>query len=235
MSPSMLRCRPFLLAAGALAALALPGLAMAQARVTQHLPADVGANRAPEADAPGAPLAPPAAPIGGALGGYQGGATTSAPPPESTDPGAGATLDLNDANGETPAGADDGPKISYDPQGRRDPFRPLTGEAADTDKRKQYEGTLRGLLLAEVKLTSIVHTPRGNIATFEGGPKKEGYVARVGDQFWNGTVVDINFETKSVVIREQLNDPRLLKPYRDQVIELTSEEDKAKEAAAPPQ
>ena len=184
-------------------------------------------------DSGAAPDSAPATtqPRGGALGGYQGGPTDAQPSgssasdltaPELT----GSTEGLTDE--ELSGGGEDAPTGGYDPEGRRDPFRPLTGEAADTEQRAKYEGTLQGRLLAEVKLTSIVRTPSGNIATFEGGPKKEGYFARVGDKFWDGQVIDINYDSHTVVVRQQLNDPRLIKPYRDQVIALYGDADEQK-------
>jgi hypothetical protein len=127
---------------------------------------------------------------------------------------------------------------SYDPQGRRDPFRPLTGEAADTELRAKYEHMLRGRLLQEVRLTSIVKTPRGSIATFEGGPNREGYFARVGDQLWDGTVIDIDFDKMTVTVRQKLDDPRLIKDYRDVPVPLFSDEEmqaQGRSTGAPPQ
>lgn len=212
-----------------LAALSLAVAASGQVRVSQPIPTDAGSSSAGmNPDSGAGPATPPAEPQarGGALGGYQGGDTSGAPQPPSelTAP------DLSEDSGEyiEGEGEDTLPRGGYDPEGRRDPFRPLTGEAADSEQRAKYEGTLQGRLLAEVRLTSIVRTPRGNIATFEGGPKKEGYFARVGDKFWDGQVIDINYDTHTVVVRQQLNDPRLIKPYRDQVIALYGDADEQK-------
>jgi hypothetical protein len=123
----------------------------------------------------------------------------------------------------TDAEREEGVGINYDPQGRRDPFRPLTGEAADTELRKKYEHTLKGRLLSEVRLTSILKHPDGNIATFEGGPKKQGYFAKVGDELWDGTVIDINADTLTVVVRQRLEDPNQIKQWRDIPIPLYTE------------
>jgi len=111
-------------------------------------------------------------------------------------------------------------KLTYDPEGRRDPFRPLTGEAPAEEERSQFAGTLRGLLWDQAKLTAILRTPSGPVAMFEGGADKRGYTAREGDRFWNGIVYRIDFETGTVTVREELSDPRLLKPYRDHPIPL---------------
>jgi hypothetical protein len=131
-------------------------------------------------------------------------------------------------------GGDDVRGISYDPEGRRDPFRALTGEAADTEARKKFEGTLKGRLLNEVKLTSILKHPAGNIATFEGGPKKEGYFARAGSEFWDAEVVRVDADSLLVVVRQKVDDPRSIKQWRDIVIPLWSDEEKKAEGAAAP-
>jgi hypothetical protein len=199
----------------------------AQIRMSQPKPTGVGPASGinPDSGAGGTDPAPAPGP--------RPASSAPAATPEATDLGTAPVTvpevppDEENADDETPRGG-------YDPEGRRDPFRPLTGEATDTDQRKEFEGTLRGRLLAEVKLTAIVKTPRGNIATFEGGPKKEGYFARVGDKFWDGVVTDISYETKTVVVRQQLNDPRLMaiKPYRDQVISLFGDTDSSKREAS---
>lgn len=130
-----------------------------------------------------------------------------------------------DAGDEPDAAPEEVRGLTYDPEGRRDPFRALTGEAADEERRK-YEGTPKGRLLSEVKLTSILRHPEGNIAVFEGGPKKEGYFMRVGDEFWDAQLVRIDFDTMTVVVRQKVEDPRLIKQWRDFPIPLWTEEER---------
>lgn len=153
--------------------------------------------------------APSAAPLGGGL---------VAPSPEDEDE--------DEAEGAR--------SMSYDPQGRRDPFRALTGEAADTELRKKFEGTLKGRLLSEVKLTSILRHRDGNIATLEGGPKKEGYFAKAGSELWDGEVVRVDADNLVIVVRQKVDDPRSIKQWRDIVIPLWSEEEKKAEGATAP-
>lgn len=152
-------------------------------------------------------------------------AIAPAPAPSSgmTTPGIAPAPAPEDADAETSPEEVRG--LSYDPQGRRDPFRALTGEAADTERRK-WEGTPKGRLLSEVKLTSILRHPDGNIAVFEGGPKKEGYFMRVGDEFWDAQLVRIDFDTMTVVVRQKVEDPRLIKQWRDLPIPLWTEEER---------
>lgn len=148
---------------------------------------------------------------------------------------AGTTADLTAPlpdEGDDLEGADEARGLGYDPEKRRDPFRPLTGEAADTELRKKFEGQLRGLLLSEVKLVAILKHPAGNIATLEGGPKKQGYFARIGDELWDAQVVRIDPETGTVVVRQKLEDPRLIKQWRDIPLQLLTDEEKANEGAS---
>ena len=203
-----------------LAALAALPLAAAAQPVTSPLGALGRANEAVgAANAAASEVAPAADP-----------AATPAPvgtPGSLTNPMPADSEDAED-------GGDDARGISYDPQGRRDPFRALTGEAADTEIRKKFEGTLKGRLLNEVKLTSILKHPQGNIATFEGGPKKEGYFARAGSEFWDAEVVRVDAENLLVVVRQKVDDPRSIKQWRDIVIPLWSDEEKKAEGSATP-
>ena len=111
-------------------------------------------------------------------------------------------------------------QLKYDPEGRRDPFAPLTGEAPAEEERSKYKDSLRGLLWDQAKLTAIIRTPGGPIAMFEGGAQKMGFPASEGDRFWNAVVYRIDYEAATVTVREELDDPRLLKPYRDHPIPL---------------
>ena len=167
-------------------------------------------------------------------------AVSETAPAPAADPGAPLPMPSSglaptaDPGADESEGGDDARGISYDPQGRRDPFRALTGEAADTEIRKRYEGTLKGRLLNEVKLTSILKHPQGNIATFEGGPKKEGYFARAGSEFWDAEVVRVDADNLLVVVRQKVDDPRSIKQWRDIVIPLWSDEEKKAEGTAAP-
>ncbi len=189
----------------AAAILAIPVLAMAQAPMNSPLGALGRTNEAVNAvDRANAP----------------------AEPSPTTAPAAG---DLDDPLGDDPADFETGGagSLRYDPEGRRDPFRALTGEAAGTEERKKYENTLRGRLLSEVKLTSILRHPAGNIATFEGGPKKQAYFARVGAQLWDADVIKIDYDAATVIVRQKIEDPRQIKQWRDVPITLWTEEEKA--------
>lgn len=124
-----------------------------------------------------------------------------------------------------------GQRFSYDPGGRRDPFRSLFEEVASHKKGPRPRG-VAGMLVGEIDLTGIVRDAQGgNLAVFMGSDNK-GYFLRVGDEVYDGTVIGIDPAAGSVTFRQQVDDPRLIKPYRDVVKRLSPaevEEEKSNE------
>jgi hypothetical protein len=122
-----------------------------------------------------------------------------------------------------------GRQFSYDPGGRRDPFRSLFEEAAVRRKGPRPRGAA-GMLVAELDLTGIVRdSAGGNIAVVIGTDSK-GYFLHVGDDVYDGSVIAIDPASGAVTFRQQVDDPRLIKPYRDVVKRLVSPgEEKANE------
>ena len=109
-----------------------------------------------------------------------------------------------------------GKQFSYDPGGRRDPFRSLFEESALRRKGPRPRG-VAGMLVVELDLTGIVRdTSGGNIAVVMGTDNK-GYFLHVGDEVYDGGVIAIDPAAGSVTFRQQVDDPRLIKPYRDVV------------------
>lgn len=118
------------------------------------------AQKAPPAAAAKAP--PSAAPTKGPAGATAAGArqtTASAPAPAAASPSA-------------PAG------FTYDPRGRRDPFRPLVVVRAPTARPKTG---LASLDPAELKLTGIIWDQRGFYYALVEAPNGLGYVIRTND------------------------------------------------------
>ena len=122
-----------------------------------------------------------------------------------------------------------GRQFSYDPGGRRDPFRSLTEEVSIRHKGPRPRG-VAGMLVVELELTGIVRdTTGGNIAVVLGTDSK-GYFLHVGDEVYDGGVIAIDPTAGSVTFRQQVDDPRLIKPYRDVVKRLVPQgEEKANE------
>jgi hypothetical protein len=105
-----------------------------------------------------------------------------------------------------------GQRFTYDPGDRRDPFMSLY------DVVREGEGPrppgIEGMSLDEIDLTGIVENPGGNLAYFTGSDNK-GYFLRVGEHVYKATMIAIDPKTGSVTFREQVDDPRQIKPYRD--------------------
>ena len=106
-----------------------------------------------------------------------------------------------------------GRHFTYDPAGRRDPFEPLVRA------RKQFKGKrpkgIAGMLVSEIDLKGIIVDPEGEpLAMFQGSDNR-GYTLRVGDYVYDGRLISIDPRRGIVVFRQQVDDPRRIKPYRD--------------------
>jgi type IV pilus assembly protein PilP len=117
-----------------------------------------------------------------------------------------------------------GGQFSYDPDGRRDPFEPLVKSKNQTAKGNRPKG-VAGMLVAEIALKGVARDPNGSpVALFQGSDNR-GYTLRVGDIVYDGRVVSIDSDRGLVVFRQQVDDPRRIKPYRDVVKRLYPIED----------
>lgn len=85
------------------------------------------------------------------------------------------------------------PRASYDPGGRRDPFKDLLGGKSGTGKGSGTEGLLT---IDNATLVGIVKTPRGYVAIVS-GPQEFPYFLKVGDKLADGYVLNID-DTKVV-------------------------------------
>ncbi len=109
--------------------------------------------------------------------------------------------------------------FTYDPAGRRDPFRSLVDNLNSIQKGPRPRG-IAGMLISEVDLVGIVQKGRGAIAFFNGSDNK-GYFLKVGDALYDGKITRIDRKTGTVLFRQDVNDPRSIKPYRDVTKRLT--------------
>lgn len=107
-----------------------------------------------------------------------------------------------------------GPRFSYDPGNRRDPFRSLYDVIKD-DEGARPPG-VEGMSVDEIDLTGIVDADGGDVAYFTGSDNK-GYFLRVGDRIYNATMIAIDLNNGTVTFRQKVDDPRQIKPYRDVV------------------
>ncbi len=115
-----------------------------------------------------------------------------------------------------------GRQFSYEPEGRRDPFLSLMTPTVTVDARPPG---VSGMLVAELDLSGVVaDVGDGDVAMFIGSDNK-GYFLRIGDAVYDGRVIAVDPRQGSVTFRQQVDDPRLIKPYRDVVKRLVPLED----------
>lgn len=138
-----------------------------------------------------APTVPPASP---------------AAPPQS---GATAIEDILEADEEVLEGSG----YSYDPGGRRDPFKSLLAAQERTDNKGPRPPGIPGLLIDELTLTGIFKTEKGWVAHVQASNKDKSHLLRVGDQLFDGDVVRIS--ANEVIFKQIVSDPTALKPFRE--------------------
>ncbi len=107
--------------------------------------------------------------------------------------------------------------FSYDPAGRRDPFRSLLEGIKEEEASRERPPGLPGMRIEELTLEGIIETPQGRIA-FAQGRDKVAYILREGTKLYNGEVKEILPDR--VIFRQQVNDPKALKPYTEVVREI---------------
>lgn len=114
----------------------------------------------------------------------------------------------------------EGENFSYDPAGRRDPFRSLRAgfEKSYDEEAEPRPPGLPGMTVDEIRLEGIIETPNGILA-FVQGRDSISYILRPGTKLYDGEVKEIQFDR--IVFRKQSNDPKQLKPYEDVVREIT--------------
>ena len=112
-----------------------------------------------------------------------------------------------------------GQQFSYDPENRRDPFRSLIESVKPRIKGPRPAG-VAGMLVSEIDLAGIVQDAgTGNVAMFTGSDNRA-YFLRVGDRVYDATLISIDSERGAVTFRQEIDDPRHIKPYRDVVRKL---------------
>ncbi len=104
-----------------------------------------------------------------------------------------------------------GRTYSYDPAGRRDPFRSLLMRPEKGMAGQRPPG-IPGIAIDDVILQGIWKTRAGYVAQIRGTDNKS-YLLRSGDQLYDGEVLRI--APNEVTFRQNLNDPQSVKPFRD--------------------
>ena len=108
-----------------------------------------------------------------------------------------------------------GQRFSYDPGNRRDPFLSLY-EKVDNRTRERLAG-MQGMYIDEIDLNGIVEDPSGGDVAYFTGSDNKGYFMRVGDRVYDGAIIAIDPIRGAVTFRQEIDDPRRIKPYRDVV------------------
>lgn len=110
------------------------------------------------------------------------------------------------------------PQASYDPGGRRDPFKDLIGGGRVSGKSSATEGVLT---IDNATLVGIVKTPKGFVAIVS-GPHQFPYFLKIGDKLADGYVFQIN-ESQVIFRKTHERGFPLIRP-RNVVKEINPEE-----------
>lgn len=105
---------------------------------------------------------------------------------------------------------------SYDPEGRRDPFKSLLQSSdADMARGPRPEG-VPGLLIDEIRLIGIYRLRDGHLAQVQAADQQMSFLLKEGDRLFDGEVVSI--DSDEVVFRQDVgDDPTAVKPFRERV------------------
>ena len=146
-------------------------------------------------------------------------AATAALPARAANPAPAAAAPAPAASAK-PAPADDstveGRQYVYDPAGRRDPFKSLLVRERSRESRPPG---LAGISVDELELQGIWKTRSGWLAQVRGSDNKS-YLLRKGDVLFDGEVIDV--KANELTLRQNVNDPQSVKPFRDVVKRLNA-------------
>ncbi len=105
--------------------------------------------------------------------------------------------------------------FSYDPAGRRDPFKSLLrSREAPPDAPEVRPPGLPGMLIEELLLEGIIETPSGILGVVQGRDNLS-HMIYAGTKLFNGEVAEIH-PTK-VIFKQYVNDPNRLNQY-DEIV-----------------
>ena len=110
----------------------------------------------------------------------------------------------------------EGRQYVYDPAGRRDPFKSLLVRERTRESRPPG---IPGLSVDEIELQGMWKTRSGWLAQVRGSDNKS-YLRRKGDVFFDGEVIDV--KANELTLRQNVNDPQSVKPFRDVVKRLNA-------------
>ncbi len=120
---------------------------------------------------------------------------------------------------------------SYQPKSKRDPFiSPFDLEVLKGGKKKKVPG-IAGMSIDEIVLQGIIKSKQRGYEALVLGSDNKVYWIKPGDKLYDGEVLEIGMGKKSpdeisspveagkvfgyVIFRQYVNDPNLIKPYKD--------------------
>ena len=104
-----------------------------------------------------------------------------------------------------------GRAYSYDPAGRRDPFRSLLVREQNRGGLERPPG-IAGISIDDLVVHGIWKTKAGYVAQIRATDNKS-YLIRAGDLLYDGEVTRVG--PNEVSFRQNLNDPQSVKPFRE--------------------
>lgn len=114
-----------------------------------------------------------------------------------------------------------GEGYSYDPGGRRDPFVSLLQRTQEKAAPQQRPEGVPGLLIDEIEVKGIFQLQGRTFAQVQASDKDKSYLIQEGDQLYDGEVVSI--ARGEVTFKQVVNDPSVIKPFREVVKKLNPE------------
>jgi len=104
-----------------------------------------------------------------------------------------------------------GRSYTYDPAGRRDPFRSLLVREQNRGGLSRPPG-IAGIAIDDLVVHGIWKTRSGYVAQIRATDNKS-YLIRAGDLLYDGEVTRVG--PNEVSFRQNLNDPQSVKPFRE--------------------
>jgi hypothetical protein len=133
--------------------------------------------------------------------------------PKATPPAVIAPVPESPGEGliEQDESAMSGRSYSYDPAGRRDPFRSLLVREQSRGGLDRPPG-IAGISIDDLVVHGIWKTKAGYVAQIRATDNKS-YLIRAGDLLYDGEVTRVG--PNEVSFRQNLNDPQSVKPFRE--------------------
>ena len=143
---------------------------------------------------------------------FAGTARAAAPPTPAPTPAPvpGAIQSPGQAMIDQEEAALSGRGYTYDPAGRRDPFRSLL--VRPEDRAGARPPGVAGMSVDEIVIHGIWKTRNGYVAQVRATDNKS-YLVRQGDLLYDGEVTRVG--PNEVVFRQNINDPQSVKPFRE--------------------